>query len=188
MRVVLLGAPGSGKGTQGRALAGRFGLPSISSGDLLRARAAADGQPGSELAAVLDRGDLVPDDAVLTAVRDALTAAAAAGGYVLDGFPRTLGQARHLESVAAPDAVVYLDVPDEVARRRLAGRAIEGRTDDVAATAERRLGRFHREIEPLRDFYAQRGMLTTVDADRPPDIVTAAILEALAERPGQRIP
>lgn len=188
MRLVLLGAPGSGKGTQGRALGVRFGLPTISAGDVLRARAAADRQTGSELAAVLDRGDLVPDDAVLSALRDGLTAAAAAGGYVLEGFPRRLSQARQLETVAAPDTVVYLDVPDEVARRRLAGRAVEGRTDDVPATIERRLGRFHHEIEPLRDFYARRGILTTVDADRPSDIVTADILEALAERPRQRIP
>src|SRR2546423_4118223 len=107
MRIGLLGAPGSGKGTQGRVLAERLGVPYIGSGALLRARAAA-AEPGSELAAVLDRGDLVGDDDALAAVRDALAAAEAAGGYVLDGFPRTAGQARDLEAVASPDAVVYL--------------------------------------------------------------------------------
>jgi adenylate kinase len=175
MRIVLLGAPGSGKGTQGRALANRFGVPYIGSGDLLRAEAAADREPGSQLAAVLDRGDLVADDTALAALRDPLAAAVAAGGYVLDGFPRTLGQARDLEAVAPPDAVVYLAVPDAVARRRLAGRAGAGRADDVAATVERRLSRFNDEIEPLLDFYRHRGVLITVDADQPPDAITAAI-------------
>jgi adenylate kinase len=178
MRIVLLGAPGSGKGTQGRVLAERLGVPYIGSGDLLRARAAA-AEPGSELAAVLDRGDLVGDDDALAAVRDALAAAEAAGGYVLDGFPRTAGQARDLEAVASPDAVVYLALPDAVARRRLAGRAAAGRSDDVAATVERRLDQFHRQIEPLLDFYGRRGVLITVDADQAPDAVTAAIVEAL---------
>ena len=178
MRIVLLGAPGAGKGTQGRALAGRLGVPHISSGDLLRAQAAADGELGSRLAAVLDRGDLVADDAVLAAVRDALPAEG--GGYVLEGFPRTLRQAQDLEAVAAPDAVVHLAVPDAVVRRRLAGRAGAGRKDDIAATVERRLSRFHREIEPLLDFYRRSGMLTTVDAAHAPDDVTAAIIEALA--------
>jgi adenylate kinase len=177
MRIVLLGAPGSGKGTQGRVLAERLGVPYIGSGELLRSRAAAE--PGSELAAVLDRGDLVGDDDALAAVRDALAAAEAAGGYVLDGFPRTAGQARDLEAVASPDAVVYLALPDAVARRRLAGRAAAGRSDDVAATVERRLDQFHRQIEPLLDFYRWRGVLITVDADQAPDAVTAAIVEAL---------
>jgi adenylate kinase len=163
MRIVLVGAPGSGKGTQGRALAERLGVPYIGTGEALRARAAAGDDVGRRLAPILDRGELVPD-----------------------GLPRTRRQARDLESVAAPDAVVFLDVPDEVARRRLAARA-EGRSDDVAATVEDRLNRFQDEIEPLLDFYDERGVLTAVDADRPPDVVSAAILEALAGRPG-RIP
>jgi len=156
-----------------------LGVPYIGSGDLLRARAAADGEPGSQLAAVLDRGDLVADAVALAAVREALAAAVAAGGYVLDGFPRTLRQARDLEAVAPPDAVVYLAVPDAVVRRRLAGRADAGRSDDAAATVERRLDQFHRQFEPLLDFYRRRGVLVTVDADQAPDAVTAAIVEAL---------
>ena len=187
MRIVLLGPPGSGKGTQGRALAERFQVPYIGSGELLRARAATDRERGGQLAAVLDRGDLVGDDAVLAVVRDALIAAVAAGGYVLDGFPRTVGQAEDLEAVAAPDAVVHLALSDAVARRRLAGRAGAGRKDDVAPAIERRLSRYHREIGPLLDFYRRRGVLTTVDADQAPDAVTAMILDALAgarrERP-----
>jgi adenylate kinase len=177
MRIVLLGAPGSGKGTQGRVLAERLGVPYIGSGDLLRARAAAE--PGGQLTAVLDRGDLVGDDAALAAVSDALAAAEAAGGYVLDGFPRTAGQARDLDAVTAPEAVVYLALPDAVARRRLAGRAAAGRSDDVAATVERRLDQFHGQIEPLLDFYRRRGVLITVDADEAPDAVTAAVVESL---------
>src|SRR5258705_7732118 len=129
MRIVLVGAPGSGKGTQGRVLAERLGLPYVGSGDLLRARAAAE--PGGQLAAVLDRGDLVGDDAALAAVSDALAAAEAAGGYVLDGFPRTAGQARDLDPVTAPDAGGYLALPHPLAPPRLPGRAPPGPSDDL---------------------------------------------------------
>jgi adenylate kinase len=156
-----------------------LGVPYIGSGDLLRARAADHGEPGNQLAAILDRGDLVADDAALAAVRDALAAAEAAGGYVLDGFPRTVGQARALDAVAPPDAAVYLAVPDSVARRRPPGRPAAGRSDDVTATVERRLDEFHRQIEPLLDLYRRRGILITVGADQAPDDVTAAIVEAL---------
>jgi adenylate kinase len=180
MGVVLLGPPGSGKGTQGRPLAERLRVPYIGSGELLRARTATDRESGDQVAAVLDRGDLVGDEAVLAVVRDALTAAAPAGGYVLDGYPRTVGQAEDLDAVAAPDAVVYLALPDAVARRRLAGRAGAGRKDDVASAIDRRLGRYHREIGPLLDFYRQRGVLSTVDADQAPEAVTEMILDALA--------
>jgi len=180
VRIVLLGAPGSGKGTQGPALARRLGVPYISSGDLLRARAAADPDLRRGLATVLDRGDLVEDHVVVTVVRDALTAAGADGGYVLDGFPRTVAQAQALDEFAPPVAAVYLDVPDTVARRRLARRRLAGRADDAVDTVDHRLRSFHREIGPLLDLYRRRGILLSVDADQPPDAVTAAIVDALA--------
>ena len=178
MRLVLLGAPGSGKGTQGAALARRLGVPYVSSGELLRAHVAAGTELGRRIAPYLDRGDLVPDELVLAAVSDALAAADRAGGYVLEGFPRTLTQARSA-GVASPDAVVYLALPDDVARRRLARRAEAGRRDDADPEAiERRFRLFHAETEPLVDFYRERGLLTTVDAAQPIDAVTAAILNA----------
>src|SRR5260221_9959349 len=112
MRIGLLGAPGSGKGTQGRVLAERLGVPYIGSGDLLRARAAAES--GGQLTAVLDRGDLVGDDAALAAVSDALAAAEAAGGVLCHRLPLTSAPTRALYSVTAPPAVGYLDPPPSI--------------------------------------------------------------------------
>jgi adenylate kinase len=126
---------------------------------------------------MLDRGELVPDDLVLSVVRDAVRATDGQG-YVLDGFPRTVAQA---EADAAPvDVVVDLALPDDVARERLRGRADEGRTDDADLDAiERRLRRYHSDAEPLVDLYRERGILQIVDATESPSAVTAAILDAL---------
>jgi adenylate kinase len=177
VRLALLGKPGSGKGTQGTTLAKRLGVPLVSIGELLRRRAADRTRPSPDLQAVLERGDLVPDDLVVSVVRDALDELGE-GGYILDGFPRTVAQSR---SEAVPvDAVVNLALSDDVARERLLGRASAGRTDDANTDAvERRLRRFHSDTEPLVDRYRERGILTTVDASASPDDVTSAILEAL---------
>ena len=181
MRLVLLGKPGAGKGTQGAALARHFGVPHISTGELLRGRVAADGDPRSELATILDRGDLVPDDMIERVVGAAAGAASRSGGYVLEGFPRTLAQA---ESDVLPiDTAVHLALSDDVARERLAGHARTGRADDDREVIEHRLRQFHTDTEPVLDLYNQRGILTTVDADQPPDDVTAAILRALDDDP-----
>ena len=170
MRLVLLGAPGAGKGTQGVVLADHFGVPHISSGDLLRDHVAAQSDLGRRLDAYLGRGELVPDELVLAVIGDAVIAAMRTGGYILDGFPRTLAQAEQAYALAEPagataDAVVYLAVPDAAARQRLAGRDDAGRTDDAdPAVIERRLQLFHAETKPLLDFYEERGILVTVDA------------------------
>jgi adenylate kinase len=180
MRVVLFGAPGSGKGTQGAILAERLQVPLLSTGDLLRRRAPND----SELSTYLDRGEFVPDDLVLEVIGDALRSAVNSGGYVLDGFPRTRVQAQHLESLAPPDVAVYLDLPDDVARRRVMHRALTGRADDAGQEAiQRRLDLFHTETEPLLDFYRDRGLVTAVDADQSPEAVRAAIARALEATP-----
>jgi adenylate kinase len=179
VRLALLGKPGSGKGTQGARLAALLGVPLVSTGEILRRRAAGEGPEAAPLAARLARGELVSDDLVLSVVTDALAGAPAAGGYVLDGFPRTLAQARHPDAPAL-DVVVDLDVPDEVALRRLAGRADAGRIDDARQdAAARRLRAFHTETAPLLDLYRRRGMLVTVDGTQPPEQVTRAILVAL---------
>ena len=180
MRLVLLGAPGSGKGTQGAILAEHLGVPYLSTGDLLRKHAAAGTDLGRKVASYLNRGDLVPDELVLALVGDALSDSAMKGrGYVLDGFPRTLAQAHFTDALAPPEAVIHLALPDEVARQRLAGRTGD-RTDDARADAvERRLGHYHAETEPLLDFYRRRGTLRTVKGDQSPEAVTAAIIDAL---------
>lgn len=186
MRIVMLGAPGSGKGTQAAALARHFDVPHVSSGELLRRHVAAGSELGRAVADVLDRGDLVPDDVVVGVVAEAL--GGAGDGYVLDGFPRDQAQARLLEAAhggGLPDAVVFLALADGVARRRLVART-EGRSDDRDPDViERRLHRFHEETDPLVAFYRGRGLLVAVDGDRPPDAVTADILAAL-ERSGRR--
>ena len=195
MHIVLLGAPGSGKGTQGDVLAQRFGVPHVSSGELLREHVATGSELGREVAAFLSRGELVPDDLVLTVVGDALTGAFEAGGYVLDGIPRTLAQAERAYALAKPagllaDAVIYLDVADDVARERLAARAeTADRVDDAdPAVIERRLRVFHADTRPLLDFYRERGILMKIDAMQPVEAVSTAILEALtaAPPPGDR--
>jgi adenylate kinase len=185
LRIVLLGAPGSGKGTQGERLAERLGARHVASGELLRAHVDAESDLGVEVAACLARGDLVPDDVVLAVVCEAVTTACESGGYILDGFPRTRAQAERAYELARPknieaEAAVYLALSDDVARRRLAGRARAGRVDDAdAGVIERRLQLFHANTRPILDFYEDRGILVTVDAVEPVDAVTAAILDSL---------
>ena len=183
VRIALLGPPGSGKGTQGATLARHLGVPLISSGALLRAVTAAAPAQWGGIEAALDRGDLAPDDDVLPLIADAVAATGPAGGYILDGYPRTIGQAQHPE--APPfDVAVHLDVPDDVARARLMSGHRAGRRDDEdGAVVERRLRRFREDSAPLLDFYGRKGMLTTVDGDQRPDLVTDALLRALERRP-----
>ncbi len=185
MRLVLLGAPGSGKGTQGELLAQRLGVSHVASGELLRAHVAAESELGVEVAARLARGDLVPDDVVLAVVCEAVTVACESGGYILDGFPRTRAQAEHAYELARPkgidaEAAVYLALDDDVARHRLASRAGVGRVDDAdGGVIEHRLQVFHDNMRPILDFYEERGILLTVDAAEPMGVVTKSIVAAL---------
>lgn len=182
MRLVLIGPPGSGKGTQGVVLAERLDVPYLSTGDLLRDQVARQTPLGRRVADVLDQGELVPDDLIVEAVLDRLAALQHDGGYLLDGFPRTVAQAESADEElpdGLADIVVYLSLSDDVARERLRHRE-GGRSDDAdQETVEHRLGVFHRETEPLVDYYRARGVLRTVDGDRPPEEVTAAILAAV---------
>ena len=179
--MLLLAPPGAGKGTQGERLAARHGVRHIAAGDLLRAEAQAGTPAGREIAAYQARGDLVPDQIVLSALTPAVVEAAAGGGYILDGFPRTLPQATAAAELAARlgvtlQAVVYLHAPQEVLTRRLLDRASQaGRADDVADVIRHRLGVFAETTGPLVPYYTERGILVAVDADQPPDSVTADI-------------
>jgi adenylate kinase len=188
VRIVLLGAPGSGKGTQGVPLAEHYGVPHVSSGELMRSHVADGTDVGRLVSGYLARGELVPDDLTIVVVGDAVRDAMKSGGYVLDGFPRTLEQAQRAYAFAEPagaaaDAVIYLAVPDDIARERLAARSGTGRADDAdSEVIERRLRVFHAETEPLLDFYRDRGILVSIDAVGSPDDVRAAIFDALAAR------
>jgi adenylate kinase len=187
VRLLLLAPPGAGKGTQGERLAAWAGVRHIAAGDLLRAEARADGPLGTEIAAYQARGDLVPDQIVLDVLIPAVTEAAAHGGYILDGFPRTLAQAIAAADLAASlgvtlQAAVYLHAPDEVLTRRLLARAAqEGRADDTADVIRHRLQVFADTTGPLVPYYKERGILIEVDADQPPDSVTAGIEARLSE-------
>jgi adenylate kinase len=184
VRLVVVGPPGSGKGTQGPVIADRLGVPYLSTGDVLRAQVAAGTDLGRRVGDLIDRGDLVPDDLMVAVVAAAL-GDDADDGYVLDGFPRTLPQAQVIERadspLGAPDLAVHIAIPDRVVHERLERRALEaGRADDAdAAVVDRRLRVYAEETEPLLDHYRRRGILLTVDGDRPADEVTAAVLAAI---------
>jgi len=186
VRLLLLAPPGAGKGTQGERLAARYGVRHIAAGDLLRAEAQAGGRLGREIAAHQARGDLVPDQVVLDVLTPAVVDAAARGGYILDGFPRTLAQATAAAQIAARlgvtlQAAVYMHAPDTVLTRRLLDRAGEGgRSDDRADVIRHRLEVFAETTGLLVPYYSERGILVAVNADQPPDSVTADIQSGLA--------
>ena len=184
MRLLLIAAPGGGKGTQGELLAARFGVQHISSGDVLRAAADAGTPAGREAAAYQRRGDLVPDQIVFDLLIPVVAAAAARGGYILDGFPRTLPQAMKaaeigLERDLTLDAAVYLHVPEPVLVERLLARA---RPDDTPEVIEHRLQVFADTTSPLIDYYRRdRGILVEVDADQPPEVIADEIQARLED-------
>ena len=180
MRLLLIGAPGSGKGTQAERLAERFNITHISSGDLLRQHVRDQTSIVQTIKAYVDAGDLVPDSVVLDMLRKPVVAAAESGGYVLDGFPRTVDQAKAAFEVAHSlgvevQAAVHLDVPDEELIRRLLAR---GRgSDDSAEVIAHRLQVYREKTIPLLEYYASREWMFAVDGTRPAgqvheDIVT----------------
>jgi adenylate kinase len=185
MRLLLLAPPGGGKGTQGERLAARFGVQHIAAGDLLRAEARAGTPAGHEVAAYQERGDLVPDRIVFDVLTPVVVAAVAHGGYILDGFPRTLPQATAAAELGARlgltlDATIYLHAPEPVLMQRLLARAGQGgRTDDTAEVIRHRLQVFAETTSPLITYYQKRGILLAVDANQPPESVIAEILARL---------
>ncbi|MGQ0843971.1 MAG: adenylate kinase [Sporichthyaceae bacterium] len=187
MRILMVGPPGAGKGTQAVRIAEHFGLTHISSGDLLRKHVAEETGVGQKVQEYLTAGDLVPDAIVLDILRKPIVAASAAGGYVLDGFPRTVGQSEAGYAVAkelgtAVQVVVHLAVPrEELIRRMLARGAQSGRSDDNLQVIEHRIDVYDSLTVPLLDYYRERETVLDFDGAQPMDEVTAAVIAKLEE-------
>lgn len=186
MRVLMIAPPGAGKGTQGTLIAAHFDVPHIATGELLRDHVARQTELGRAVQQHLERGDLVPDEIVLDMVREAMVAArAAGGGYVLDGVPRTMEQARAtyrigLELQMTANVALHLQAEDaELVRRLLARATLEGRTDDTEDVIRYRLALYHEVTHPIVAWYRERGILVSVDAMRPAEQVGREILTAL---------
>jgi adenylate kinase len=180
--LLLLGPPGSGKGTQGRMLAEEQGVPWLSSGALLRDAVREGTELGRRVERSLQRGELVDDEEMLAVMGERLRSSEAAGGFILDGFPRTRPQAEALARALEPIGValtgaLLLDVPDDEVIGRLAARQ---RDDDRPETIRRRLAVYHRETVPLLDFYAQAGLLRRVDGCGSPADVHARLEAEIA--------
>ena len=185
MRLVLLGAPGSGKGTQATMLKTSLGIPHVSTGDLLRAAVKAGTPLGLKAKAVMDSGNLVSDAIVLGMLEERVAQADAKAGFILDGYPRNVAQCAALEAlldrIGQPlDVAVKLDVPNELIVERIAGRAAaEGRVDDTPETVRARLRVYAEQTAPVADHFADIGKLVKVDGVGELDEVFARILAAL---------
>lgn len=186
MRLLMIAPPGAGKGTQGSRIADHFGIPHIATGQLLRSHVSRRTDLGRTVRGHLDQGSLVPDQIVLEMVRRALLGSKEAGvGYVLDGYPRTPAQAWAAYQVAAElgmtaEVALHLRADDdEVVRRLLTRAATEHRSDDTEPVIRQRLALYHEVTTPVLAWYAERGILLSVNGMRSPDEVTADVLEEL---------
>lgn len=205
MNIVFLGPPGAGKGTQAVRASSHMGIPQISTGDILRRAIKDQTKTGLEAKAFIDAGQLVPDAVVIAIVAERLAMPDCAGGYILDGFPRTVPQAEALAGFATLDAVVNIDIRDALLIERLSGRRVclscggtyhvdtlgektacvhcqselIQREDDRPETVRNRLEVYHQQTKPLIDFYSAKGLLKTIDGSKSPDQCFTAILDVL---------
>jgi adenylate kinase len=189
LNILLLGPQGAGKGTQAKRIAGEYAIPHIASGEILRAEMEAVTELGRRVKDVYDRGDLVSDDLMIELIRTRLEHPDTESGFVLDGFPRTTVQAETLDEmfgeIGRSFSVVFaLQIPDKVAFERLRRRSeLEGRADDTDEAIQRRLDNYHRETEPLIEYYRIRGNLVPIHGDRSENEVFAEIQSALEQVP-----
>ena len=213
MNLIIMGAPGAGKGTQAEIIAARENIPAISTGQILRDAMAAGTELGKTAKGYVENGDLVPDEIVIGIVRDYLKSDACANGFILDGFPRSIAQAEALEKMGVViDAVLSIDVSDDRIVARMSGRRVckcgasyhidykpskvEGicdkcsselyiRADDKAETVITRLHNYHAQTEPLLTFYNERGKLIRVEGQEEVEDTTRLVREALAKVGGR---
>ena len=185
MNLLVLGPQGSGKGTQAARISADHGIPHVSTGEMFRAAIAEGTELGRQVEPILASGELVPDELTVALIRERLSRADAAEGFVLDGFPRNLAQAEELDEMLAEigrtlDAVLFFDIPDQVALERIAARAAEeGRRDDQADAIARRLAIYHDHTEPVVERYRATGKLVPLHASRSIGEVAAEIAGAL---------
>ncbi|ACA99048.1 MULTISPECIES: adenylate kinase [Cyanophyceae] len=182
VRLIFLGPPGAGKGTQAQVLAESCGIPHISTGEILRAAIANQTELGQQAQGFVDRGELVPDSLILNLIRERLQEQDAQQGWILDGFPRNVSQAEFLNTLLTElkqqcDVALNLEVPDATLVERLLSR---GRKDDNQETIRRRLEVYREQTAPVIDFYQKQGSLKSVDGDRSLEEVTAALEQAIA--------
>lgn len=210
MNLIFLGAPGAGKGTQAEYIAAKLSIPTVSTGNIIREALANGTEMGLKAKSFIEAGKLVPDDVVIGIIKDRLAAEDCKGGFILDGFPRTIPQAEALDAMGIIiDRVVEIDVPDEVVVTRMSGRRVckacgasyhiankpskvEGvcdlcggetvcRKDDAPETVLDRLNVYHEQTEPLKDYYAKSGKLRSVNGTAAIADITASILKVLED-------
>ena len=207
MNLILMGAPGAGKGTQSAKISEKYNIPAIATGDILRAAIKEGTELGKAAKSYIDAGQLVPDEVVIGIIKEYLASDACKNGFILDGFPRSIPQAEALETMGIHlDAVLSIEVPDQKIIERMSGRRVcscgssyhvvynppikEGvcdrcgaalytRADDVTETVQKRLETFHKQTEPLKAFYAERGLLLTVEGQDEVADTTALVFQAL---------
>ena len=188
MKLIFLGPPGAGKGTQAARIEAAYEIPQLSTGDMLRAAVAAGTEIGRQAKDIMARGDLVPDDVVVGIISERIQAADCANGFILDGFPRNVSQARALDGVLVEkgvnlDAVIELAVDPEILIARILKRAQESadgpRDDDTEEALQHRLRVYEEQTAPVADFYAEKGILRTLDGMQEIDEVTQQIRSAL---------
>lgn len=210
MNLILMGAPGAGKGTQAERIQARYGIPAVSTGEILRGAISAGTELGKTAKSFMDAGQLVPDEIVIGIIKEHLASDACKNGFILDGFPRSIPQAEALEALGVKiDVVLSIEVPDEKIVERMSGRRVcpkcgasyhtayippktadicdkcgNGliiRPDDKPETVLNRLSTFHAQTEPLKAFYAERGLLRTVVGQEKVEDTTALVFAALEQ-------
>ena len=207
MKLILLGAPGAGKGTQSANISEKYGIPAISTGDILRGAIKDGTKLGLEAKSYMDAGKLVPDEVVIGLIKEKLASDACKNGFILDGFPRSIPQAEALDAMGVKmDVVLSLEVSDEKIVERMSGRRVCGcgasyhvaylppktegicdkcgaelyiRADDAEATVRKRLETFHAQTEPLKEYYGAKGILVSVEGREKVEDTSAAVLAAL---------